>query len=43
MVFGWFYGGPIAAKMAIDLPELLGSVIMLAPALEPEAEQYFAL
>tara|TARA_Y100000389_G_C17366946_1_gene466829 strand:+ start:307 stop:768 length:462 start_codon:yes stop_codon:yes gene_type:complete len=43
MVIGWSYGGHIAAKMAIDLPELLGSVIMLAPALEPEAERYFAL
>lgn len=43
MVIGWSYGGPIAAKMAIDSPELVGSVIMLAPALDPEAERYFAL
>ena len=43
MFIGWSYGVPIAAKIAIDSPELLGSVIILVPALDPETERYFAL
>lgn len=30
-------------RWSLDSPELLGSVIMLAPSLDPKAERYFAL
>ncbi len=43
ILIGWSYGGPIAAKMALEAPEIVAAVVMLAPALDPEAERYFAL
>ena len=29
--------------MALEAPEIVAAVVMLAPALDPEAERYFAL
>ncbi len=43
LVVGWSYGGPIAAKMALNSPHLIGGAVLLAPALDPNAERYFAM
>ncbi len=38
IIVGHSLGGPVAAHMAIDSPELVGCVIMLAPSIDPELE-----
>lgn len=38
ILIGHSLGGPIAARMAMDYPELVEGIIMLAPALAPELE-----
>lgn len=35
-VIGHSYGGPMALRMAIDYPERVGSMLLLAPAISPE-------
>ena len=40
---GWSYGGPIVAKMALDLPDHVLGVVLFAPALNPDAERYFKI
>lgn len=37
------YGGPIAAKIAIDHPRLVQKLFLLAPALDPENEKIFKI
>ncbi|RYG05965.1 MAG: alpha/beta hydrolase [Chitinophagaceae bacterium] len=41
VVMGSSFGGPIAAKLAIMYPERFHQLVMLAPAIEPEAEKYW--
>lgn len=43
VLIGWSYGGPIVSKMALDKPNKIDHVIMLAPAIDPEIERFFAL
>ena len=43
LVVGWSYGGPIAAAMALRDSISYAGVVLLAPALDPEAERYFKL
>lgn len=43
ILIGWSYGGPIVSKMALDKPDKIDHVIMLAPAIDPEIERFFAL
>jgi pimeloyl-ACP methyl ester carboxylesterase len=43
LLVGWSYGGPIVAKMALDLPDHVLGVVLLAPALNPDAERYFKI
>ncbi len=38
ILIGHSLGGPIVARMAMDYPELIDGIIMLAPALDPELE-----
>lgn len=37
------YGGPIACKMAIDNPQLVNKLILLAPALDPDNERIYKI
>ncbi len=41
VVIGHSYGGPIAAKMAMDYPERVAAVVMLAPVIDPAHEPLF--
>jgi pimeloyl-ACP methyl ester carboxylesterase len=41
VVMGSSFGGPIAAKIAIMYPESFHQLVMLAPAIEPEAEKFW--
>lgn len=41
IVMGSSYGGPIAAKMAIDYADRFNHVILLAPALDPDKEKFW--
>ncbi|MET0241894.1 MAG: alpha/beta hydrolase [Flavitalea sp.] len=41
VVMGSSFGGPIAAKLAIMYPERFHQLVMLAPAIEPDAEKYW--
>lgn len=41
LLIGWSYGGPIAAKMSLEATASCDGIILLAPALDPEAERYF--
>lgn len=41
IVMGSSYGGPIAAKMAIDHPESFYHVLLLAAAIDPQHEKFF--
>ncbi len=43
VVIGWSYGGPIAAKMAYLYPEIIKHAVLIAPAISPKDEKYFAL
>jgi len=38
ILIGYSYGGPVAAKLAIDQPELIEGVVMCAPLNDPENE-----
>ncbi|HEY4148481.1 MAG TPA: alpha/beta fold hydrolase [Chitinophagaceae bacterium] len=41
IVMGSSYGGPIAAKMAIDYPDAFYHLVMLAPAIDPDKETFW--
>jgi pimeloyl-ACP methyl ester carboxylesterase len=41
IVLGSSYGGPIAAKLAIDYPEAFYHLVMLAPAIDPDKEKFW--
>lgn len=43
LLIGWSYGGPIAAKISLDGSAFSDGVMLLAPALDPNAERYFKL
>ena len=43
ILVGHSYGGPIAVRMAMDYPNSYTSLLLLAPALDPENEQYIKL
>jgi len=43
IVMGWSYGGPIAVKLAVLHPDIIKHVILIAPAISPKDEKYFAL
>jgi len=43
LLVGHSYGGPIAAKIAMDFPNLVKGIIMLAPAIDPENEKSFKI
>jgi len=43
VVIGWSYGGPIAAKMAYLYPKIINHTVLIAPAISPKDEKYFAL
>jgi pimeloyl-ACP methyl ester carboxylesterase len=36
---GHSYGGPLIARLAMDYPELVGSLVFLAPSIAPELEE----
>lgn len=38
ILIGHSLGGPLVARMAMDYPELVDGIVMLAPALDPELE-----
>jgi pimeloyl-ACP methyl ester carboxylesterase len=41
LLVGHSYGGPIVAKLAMDLPQKVSGVMLLAPAIDPENEKIF--
>ncbi|MDX2306362.1 MAG: alpha/beta hydrolase [Microscillaceae bacterium] len=41
ILVGHSYGGPIIAQMAMDYPELVGPLVMAAPAIDPKNEKVF--
>jgi pimeloyl-ACP methyl ester carboxylesterase len=41
ILIGHSYGGPIAARLAADYPEIIGGLIMAAPLIDPENEKIF--
>ncbi|MCY7410467.1 MAG: alpha/beta hydrolase [Chitinophagales bacterium] len=41
ILLGHSYGGPIAARMAIDYPDQIKAMILLAPAIDPDNEKMF--
>lgn len=43
ILVGWSYGGTIAAKMVMLHPEMVKHVVLIAPAISPKDEKYFAL
>lgn len=43
ILVGWSYGGTIAAKMVMLNPEMVKHVVLIAPAISPKDEKYFAL
>ncbi len=43
VLVGWSYGGPIVAKMAVINPKLVKHIFLIAPAISPKDEKYFAL
>lgn len=43
IVAGYSFGGPVAARLAMDFPELTGKILMLAPAIDPDNEKMFWL
>lgn len=42
LIVGWSFGGPIAAKMAIQNSEI-DALLLLAPAIDPKHEKHFTL
>jgi len=41
VVVGRSYGGPIAARLAMDHPEAVSALILLAPAVDPKHEKFW--
>ena len=41
LLVGHSYGGPVSARLAMDFPDLVDAMILLAPALSPEDERVF--
>ena len=41
LLIGHSYGGPIAAKIAIDFPDKVKHVFMISPVIDPESEKHF--
>lgn len=41
IVIGRSYGGPIAAKIAADNPELVEKLLLISPVINPDKEKYF--
>lgn len=41
IIVGRSYGGPIAAKMAIDHPDSVSALVLIAPALDPAHEKFW--
>ena len=39
IIVGHSYGGPVAARLAMDFPELIDGIILLAPSISPEQEK----
>lgn len=39
ILVGWSYGAPVAAKIAADHPDLVGGLVLIAGALDPELEK----
>jgi len=39
ILVGHSYGGPVIAQMALDYPEKVGGLIMVAPSIDPELEK----
>ena len=40
VVVGYSYGGPVAARLAMDFPDRVRSLILVAPALDPDLETW---
>ncbi|MEO1517253.1 MAG: alpha/beta hydrolase [Bacteroidota bacterium] len=38
ILVGHSYGGPLAARMAMDFPDRIGGLVMVAPSIDPELE-----
>lgn len=43
IVVGHSFGGPIAAKLTVDLADVVDGLVLLAPALDPEQELIFKI
>lgn len=41
ILVGHSYGGPVVARLAMDYPDLVGALVMVAPAIDPEHEKIF--
>jgi len=39
ILVGHSYGGPVAAKMAIDYPDLVAGLVLIAPSVDPSLEE----
>ncbi|HEX4955466.1 MAG TPA: alpha/beta fold hydrolase [Thermoanaerobaculia bacterium] len=39
IVVGHSYGGPVAARLAVDRPELVQALVLVAPSIDPELEE----
>jgi pimeloyl-ACP methyl ester carboxylesterase len=40
---GWSYGGPIAVKMDVLNHDIIKHIVLIAPAISPKDEKFFAL
>jgi pimeloyl-ACP methyl ester carboxylesterase len=43
VLLGHSYGGPIAARLAMDYPDEVKGMVLLAPAIDPDHEKQFAI
>jgi pimeloyl-ACP methyl ester carboxylesterase len=43
VLLGHSYGGPIAARLAMDYPDEVKGLVLLAPAIDPDNEKQFAI
>lgn len=43
VLLGHSYGGPIAVKLAMDYPDEVKGMVLLAPAIDPDNEKQFAI
>ncbi len=41
ILVGHSYGGPLVARMAMDYPDLVDGIVMIAPAIDPDNEKVF--